>query len=122
MTPSKKVQAKPGTADKAAAKPKAVSTALSKSELARHIAAKMNSSLTQAEQFITAYIETVTETLASGTGVALIAFGTFEVRQRAARTGFNPKTRAEIKIPASQVVGFKVGSHLKRAVAGMAVK
>ena len=89
---------------------------LSKNGLAREMASKLDISIAQAEQFLTVYMETITENLAKGTPVALTGFGTFEVRQRAARTGRNPKTGETIKVAASQVVGFKVGAQLKKAL------
>ena len=62
------------------------------------------------------YSETIEETLASGDKVQVIGFGTFEVRDRAARKGRNPQTGEEIQIPASKVPGFKAGKALKEAV------
>ena len=58
----------------------------------------------------------VTETLAAGDDIALVGFGTFEVRERAARTGRNPATGAELKIAASKSPAFKPGATLKAAV------
>ncbi|OGT45444.1 MAG: DNA-binding protein, partial [Gallionellales bacterium RIFOXYD2_FULL_52_7] len=69
-----------------------------------------------AEQNIAALIEVIGETLASGDSISLVGFGTFEVRERAARTGRNPKTGAELKIAASKVPAFKPGATLKSAV------
>jgi len=54
--------------------------------------------------------------LAKGEKVQLVGFGTFEVRQRAARKGRNPQTKAEIKIPASKAPVFKAGKALKETV------
>jgi DNA-binding protein HU-beta len=56
--------------------------------------------------------------LKKGDNVALVGFGTFEVRKRAARTGRNPATGAELKIKASKVPAFKAGVTLKTAVNG----
>ncbi|MCT7694061.1 MAG: HU family DNA-binding protein, partial [Lactobacillus iners] len=58
----------------------------------------------------------VKETLSKDEKVQLIGFGTFEVRERAARKGRNPQTGAEIEIPASKVPAFKPGKALKEAV------
>lgn len=65
---------------------------------------------------VDAFIEVVSETLEKGEDVALVGFGTFKVKERAARKGRNPQTGAEIDIPASNVVSFKVGKTLKDAV------
>ena len=56
------------------------------------------------------------DTLAAGEKVQLIGFGTFEVRERAARTGRNPQTGEEMQIAASKVPAFKAGKELKEAV------
>nr|WP_313122810.1 HU family DNA-binding protein [Exiguobacterium sp.] len=60
--------------------------------------------------------ESITETLQSGEKVQLIGFGNFEVRERAARKGRNPRTKEDIEIPASKVPAFKPGKALKDAV------
>lgn len=65
---------------------------------------------------IDAIFATMTKALADGEKVQLIGFGTFEVRQRAARKGRNPQTGAEIEIPATVVPAFKAGKALKDAV------
>lgn len=65
---------------------------------------------------VDAFIEVVSETLEKGEDVALVGFGTFKVKERAARKGRNPQTGEEIDIPASNVVSFKVGKTLKDAV------
>lgn len=67
---------------------------------------------------VDAFIEVVSETLEKGEDVALVGFGTFKVKERAARKGRNPQTGEEIDIPASNVVSFKVGKTLKDAVKG----
>jgi DNA-binding protein HU-beta len=63
-----------------------------------------------------AVIASVTESLQSGEDVALVGFGTFAVRERAARTGRNPQTGKEITIAAAKVPGFRAGKALKEAV------
>ncbi|RFS99594.1 MULTISPECIES: nucleoid-associated protein HU-beta [Edwardsiella] len=63
-----------------------------------------------------AFIASVTESLQEGDAVALVGFGTFDVRERAARTGRNPQTGKEIDIPAAKVPGFRAGKALKDAV------
>jgi DNA-binding protein HU-beta len=61
-------------------------------------------------------VETVTGALKDGDQVVLVGFGTFAVKDRAARTGRNPQTGAEIQIKAAKVPGFKAGKALKDAV------
>ena len=63
------------------------------------------------------FLETVEETLLKGDSVQFVGWGTFEVKERAARTGINPQTKKEIKIPAKNVVKFKVGKKLADNVA-----
>lgn len=65
---------------------------------------------------VEAVFDVVTETLASGEKVQVIGFGSFEVRDRAARKGRNPQTGEEIEIPATKVPAFKAGKALKDAV------
>jgi DNA-binding protein HU-beta len=69
-----------------------------------------------ADVIIRALIDIITSTLKKGDPVALVGFGTFEVRKRAARTGRNPQTGAELKIKAAKVPAFKAGATLKTAV------
>lgn len=61
-------------------------------------------------------IDSVTDALKKGESVVLVGFGTFTVRNRAARTGRNPQTGAEIQISAARVPAFKAGKALKDAV------
>ncbi len=90
---------------------------MNKAELVAAIAAKAEVSKKDAEKMISAFTATVTDELKKGEKVALIGFGTFETRKRAARDGKNPQTGAAIKIPASTVPAFKAGRALKDAVA-----
>jgi DNA-binding protein HU-alpha len=87
-----------------------------KPELASAIAQDTDLTKEKANEVITAFTEQVTRATAQGDDVALIGFGTFSVRKRDARTGHNPQTGAELKIPASKSVGFKAGKALKEAV------
>ena len=82
------------------------------------MATKTDSTKAGAERNVAALIEVITATLKKGDSVALVGFGTFEVRKRAARTGRNPATGAELKIKASKVPAFKAGATLKAAVNG----
>ena len=68
------------------------------------------------EKALKAFVDTVTEELKNGGKVQLVGFGTFEVSERAARTGRNPQTGEEIQIAASKTPKFKAGKALKTAV------
>ena len=70
-----------------------------------------------AEAALNASVEAISEALAQGDKIQLIGFGSFEVKERAARVGRNPKTKEEIKIPASKYPVFKAGKALKDRVA-----
>ena len=91
---------------------------MNRKELIDALANKTGSTKIVAEHNLVALIEVIGETLAAGDSVALVGFGTFEVRERAARTGRNPKTGAELKIAASKTPAFKPGATLKAAVNG----
>ena len=69
-----------------------------------------------AEKALAAFTDIVADTLKKGDKVQLVGFGTFEVTERAARTGRNPQTKKEIKIPASKAPKFKAGKALKDIV------
>lgn len=70
-----------------------------------------------AEKALSAVLDGITEALAAGDKVALVGFGTFEVRNRPARTGRNPRTKEAIEIAATKAPAFKAGKALKDAVA-----
>ena len=70
----------------------------------------------EAEAALNAVIDSITETLAKGEKIQLVGFGTFEVRERAARECINPQTKAKVKVPASKVPAFKAGQALKNIV------
>lgn len=89
---------------------------MNKTELIEAIAASADIPKTTAGKALDAVIDSITNALKSGDSVVLVGFGTFAVKERAARTGRNPKTREEIAIPASKVPGFKAGKALKDAV------
>jgi DNA-binding protein HU-beta len=91
---------------------------MNRKELIDALAAKTDSSKADADRNIGALIEIITATLKKGDNVALVGFGTFEVRKRAARVGRNPQTGAELKIKAAKVPAFKAGATLKTAVNG----
>jgi DNA-binding protein HU-beta len=89
---------------------------VNKTELIEAIAASADIPKTTAGRALDAVMDSITNALKSGDTVVLVGFGTFAVKERAARTGRNPKTREEIAIPASKVPGFKAGKALKDAV------
>lgn len=89
---------------------------MNKTELVAAIAEKAELSKKDAEKALKAFNETVAETLQNGDKIQLVGFGTFEVAERAARTGKNPQTGKEIKIPASKAPKFKAGKALKDTV------
>lgn len=89
---------------------------MNKSELIEAIAIQTGLPKAKAELVINALIATIKVELQNGDAVALVGFGTFSVKERAARTGRNPKTGEAIDIPASKVPDFKAGKGLKDAV------
>ncbi|MGF1744535.1 HU family DNA-binding protein [Vibrio minamisatsumaniensis] len=88
---------------------------MNKTQLVESIAENADLSKASAGRALDAFIEAVGTTLQSGDQVALVGFGTFSVRTRAARTGRNPKTGDEIQIAEAKVPGFKAGKALKDA-------
>ncbi|MHB0925057.1 MAG: HU family DNA-binding protein [Gallionellaceae bacterium] len=91
---------------------------MNRKELIDALAGKTGSTKADADRNIAALLEIITATLKKGDNVALVGFGTFEVRKRAARIGRNPATGAELKIKASKTPAFKAGATLKTAVNG----
>jgi DNA-binding protein HU-beta len=91
---------------------------MNKKELVEAMAAKTGSSGAAAGSVVNALVEIMSDTLKKGDSLTFPGFGTFEVRDRAARTGRNPKTGEELKIAASKVAAFKPGAALKAAVNG----
>ena len=89
---------------------------VNKSELIDSMAAKAGISKADTARALNAFVETVKETLASGDQISLVDFGTFLVRERAARTGLNPLTKEKLEIPAAKVPAFKAGKTLKELV------
>lgn len=89
---------------------------MTKTELINAVAEKNAMNKKDADKLVNSVFETISETLASGDKVAIVGFGTFEVRERAARIGHNPKTKEKIQIPASLLPVFKAGKVLKEAV------
>jgi len=89
---------------------------MNKSELIAEMAEKSGLSKKDSEKALGAFLESVVETLKAGDKVSLVGFGTFEVRDRAARTGLNPRTKEPIEIAASKAPGFKAGKGFKDEV------
>lgn len=86
---------------------------MNKTELVVSIAEKAAISKKDAEKALSAFLDTVAEELKKGEKIQLVGFGTFEVRERAARTGINPQTKQTIEIAASKNPVFKAGKALK---------
>ena len=90
---------------------------MNKTELVAAVAAKTELSKKNAEKAVAAVLDTVAETLAAGEKVQLVGFGTFELREREARTAKNPRTGETVQVAASRVPAFKAGQALKTKVA-----
>ena len=86
---------------------------MNKEELVKAVAQSAKLSQKDTAEIIGAAIETIQKTVAKGKKVTLVGFGTFEARKRAARTGRNPQTGAEIKIEAKTVPAFSAGKKFK---------
>lgn len=89
---------------------------MNKAELVAAVAEKADMSKKDAEKAVSSVFAVIEEALAKDEKVQLVGFGTFEVKNRAERTGRNPQTKETITIPASRVPGFKAGKALKDAV------
>ena len=89
---------------------------MNKAELIDAVADSADLSKADATKAVEAFVQTVTDTLRRGDQVALIGFGTFSVKHRAARSGRNPRTGETMQIAASSQPAFKAGKALKDAV------
>lgn len=89
---------------------------MNKTELVAAVAAKAELSKKDADAAVAAVFDAIKGALADGEKVSLVGFGTFEVKERAARTGLNPRTKEKIEIAASKAPAFKAGKALKDAV------
>ena len=89
---------------------------MNKTELIAAVAEKAAISKKDADKVIAAFVDSITDALKAGDKVQLVGFGTFEVRERAARTGRNPKTKETITIAASKAPAFKAGKAFKEAI------
>ena len=89
---------------------------MNKSELVDHVAESADISKAAATRAVESALEAITQSLNNGESVALVGFGTFLVRERAARASRNPKTGEAIQIAAAKVPAFKAGKALKDAL------
>lgn len=89
---------------------------MNKAELVNAIANETGLSKKNTEATINSFVNVVSNELAKKEKVQLIGFGTFETRERSAREGVNPQTKAKIKIPATTAPAFKAGKALKDKV------
>lgn len=89
---------------------------MTKAELVTAISEKSGLTKKDSEKALSGVIEAISESLANGESVQLVGFGTFEVRERKARTGINPRTKKKIQIAATTVPAFKAGKALKEKV------
>ena len=91
---------------------------MNKSQLAEAAAERAGLSKGEATKALDAVLDSITSALQSGEKVSLTGFGTFEVRDRAARTARNPQTGQEMQVAASKAPAFKAGKGFKDAVNG----
>jgi DNA-binding protein HU-beta len=89
---------------------------MTKSDLVDSVAAKAGMTKKDSARAVDAVFDTIKEQLTTGDKVQLVGFGSFEVKQREARVGRNPKTMEEIRIPARKVPVFRPGKELKESV------
>lgn len=90
---------------------------MNKAELIATVAEKTGLSKKESEAAVNAAFDAITDALVAGDKVQMVGFGVFDVKERGARVGRNPRTREEIEIPATKVPFFKPGKALKDAVA-----
>ena len=91
---------------------------MSKKVIVEAVAREAGMTQAAADKVVSAVLDAIGSELSKGEKVSFPGFGTFEVRERAARTGRNPQTGAEIQIAASKAPAFKAGSKLKERVSG----
>ena len=90
---------------------------MNKTELIAAVAEKAGLTKKDAERAVNATVEAITESLVKGDKVSVSGFGIFEVKNREARVGRNPRTKETIEIPATRLPGFKASKTLKDTVA-----
>jgi len=89
---------------------------MNRTQLVEAIAAKAELTKKDADSFLSAYIETLTDAMKADDKVTIVGFGTFEVRERAAREGRNLQTGEPMQIPATKYPAFKAGKSFKESV------
>lgn len=90
---------------------------MTKAEFIDAIAVNGGYSKKDAEKALKAVINTITDSLVKGEKISLVGFGTFEVKERAAKTAINPRTKETVNVPAKKVPTFKAGKGLKDTIA-----
>ena len=90
---------------------------MNKKNLIAAVAVKAEMPKKEAEAAVTALVDVISEALCRGEKVQIVGFGTFEVKERAARMGRNPQTKEPIPVAASRAPVFKAGKSLKKTVA-----
>ena len=90
---------------------------MNKAELVKAMADETQLTQKDVEKVLNSFVNVVSNTLARKDKIQLVGFGTFETRKRNARTGVNPQTKEQIKIPATTVTAFKAWKALKEKVA-----
>jgi DNA-binding protein HU-beta len=93
---------------------------MNRAELVEHVAKATGQPKSEVTRTLSAFVHTITGALAKGDKVTIVGFGTFERRNRKARTGRNPRTLAPLKIAAARVPAFRAGKELKDIVNGRA--
>ncbi len=93
-----------------------MSNTISKSDLISTIAAETDATKVATGEFVDSFIKAITENLSKGNKLQISGLGTFSISARAARTGRNPQTGAEIKIPAKKNAKFKAAKALSEAL------
>jgi integration host factor subunit beta len=92
---------------------------MTKAELVEKLVNKNKLSRKQAIDVINAITQSISDSLAGGNKVEIRGFGSFRVRDRKARTAYNPRSRVEVEVPAKKVPFFKPGNDLKKLVDGV---
>ncbi len=95
---------------------------MNKKDFAKELASKANLSQKDAAAILNTILDMIQSALEKGEDVDFAGFGKFEVKERAARTGLNPRTKEPVEIPAKKVVAFSAKKALKEAVEGAADK
>ncbi len=89
---------------------------MTKSQIIDEVAKKTGLKKKDAEAAVSAVISSVTDALVAGEKVQLVGFGTFEIKERASRTGINPYTKKTMEIPASKRLSFTAGKSMKALI------